>query len=385
MKRSVNRCLSHFALLSVCLFLGACHVRNQAAAQESSGGIPVQGPGVAPHLAFACCDQSVEQMQALFAQPGVVSVLKELHATVAVPTLDFSPQRADVVRLLNQQGVPVVGWIVLSSEQGSFLTADNVSQAASRVAGFEKWTSDHDLKWVAVGLDIEPNFVELAQLRNHRWRLIATLLRRSLNGGRIVRARQAYSTLIDEIRSRGYPVQIYQMPYIPEERSMHSSLPDRLLGTVDVRGDQDYVMLYTSFARPVGAGMIWSLGPHAQDIAIGSTDGDAPPGIAGGPLDWNEFSRDLIVASHFTRQIGVYDLEGCVRQGFLPRLLTMNWSQSVIIPAESVRRAARLGFIVRSVLWIDSNLIYLLTTGLLLIGWLLWRRSIRKKTREDRR
>ena len=109
-----------------------------------------------------------------------------------------------------------------------------------------------------------------------------------------------------------------------------------------------------------------------------------PPGTAAGPLDWNEFSRDLIVASHFTRQIGVYDLEGCLHQGFLPRLQTMNWSQSVIIPAESARRAARLGFIVRSVLWIASNLIYLIAAGLLLIGWLLWSRSIRKKTREDR-
>jgi hypothetical protein len=194
-----------------------------------------------------------------------------------------------------------------------------------------------------------------------------------VNGGRIERAHKAYSTLIGEIRSHGYPVQIYQMPYIPAERSVHSSLPDRLLGTVDVRGDQDYLMLYTSYARPVGAGIIWSLGPNASGIAIGSTDGDTAAGTTSGPLDWNEFSRDLIVASHFTRQVGVYDLEGCVRQNFLPRLLAMNWNQSVIIPAESARRAARLGFIARSVLWIVSNLIYLILAGLLLIGWLLWR------------
>jgi hypothetical protein len=139
-------------------------------------------------------------------------------------------------------------------------------------------------------------------------------------------------------------------------------------------------MLYTSYARAVGAGMIWSLGPHVWGIGIGSTDGDADAGTGSGPLDWNEFSRSLIVASHFTRQIGVYDLEGCVRQGFLPRLLAMDWSQSVIIPREPVQRAARLGFVARSILWIASNLIYLLAAALLWMGWRLWHRHARRRS-----
>ncbi|MGA2219391.1 MAG: hypothetical protein ABSG51_14970, partial [Terracidiphilus sp.] len=301
----------------------------------------------------------------------------------AMPTTDFSPQRADVVQLLNRQGIPVVGWIVLPQEQGYYLTADDAPQAAARVADFEAWTTIYGLRWTAVGLDIEPNFAELARLQSRKWRLIKTLLDRSVNFHRISRARKAYSILIDRIRSHGYPVQIYRMPYVPAERSVHSTLPDRLLGTVDVRGDQDYLMLYTSYARPVGAGMIWSLGPRAWGIGIGSTDGNADPGTGSGPLDWNEFSRDLIVASHFTRQIGVYDLEGCVHQGFLPRLLAMDWSQSVVIPKESARRAARFGFIARSILWIVSNLIYLVSASFLLIGWLLWFRRARRRSTMD--
>jgi hypothetical protein len=129
--------------------------------------------------------------------------------------------------------------------------------------------------------------------------------------------------------------------------------------------------------------MIWSLGPHAWGIGIGSTDGNSDAGTGSGPLDWNEFSRDLIVASHFTRQIGVYDLEGCVRQGFLPRLLAMDWGQSVVIPRESAQRAARVGFVARSILWIVSNLIYLVSAAFLLIGWLLWRRRARRKSTID--
>jgi hypothetical protein len=219
-----------FVLLGLSLFINACR------AGEDSEGIRVQGPGGHPHLEFACCEHGVEQMQGLFAQPGLVESLKSLHATVAIPTQDFSPQRADVVRLLNQHGIPIVGWILLPKEQGSYFTADNAPQAAGRVADFERWTRDYGLQWAAVGLDIEPNLAELAPLRSHKWRLAATLLARSVNGRRMDRAREAYSTLIDQIRSRGYPVQIYQMPYIPAERSVHSTLPDRLLGTVDITG-----------------------------------------------------------------------------------------------------------------------------------------------------
>jgi hypothetical protein len=313
-------------------------------------------------------------MQSLLGDPGVIASLRDLHAEVAVAILDFTPERAQAVRLLNQQGIPAVAWIVLPKEEGFYLNADNAAQAAARMDDFEKWTDANGLRWAEIGLDVEPNFAQLAALKGHRWHLFATLLRQSLDGGRIEHAQQAYSSLIREIQSRGYPVETYAMPYLPAERSVHSSLPDRLLGTVDVRGNDEYLMLYTSFARQVGAAMIWSIGPHAQSVAIGSTDGTSPAGSGTGPLSWEEFSRDLIVASHFSSHIGVYNLEGCVRQGFLSRLKDLNWSSSVTIPADSATRAERLGLIIRVVLWIASNLVYFIVIGFLLTAFFVWRR-----------
>ena len=369
-----------FVLLGLSLFITTCSATDASVIQANSDGIRVQGPGVPPQLEFACCEHGIEEMQSLFAQPSLLGLLKSLHATVAIPIADFSSQRADAVRLLNQQGIPVVAWILLPKEQGYYLTADNAPQAAARIADVERWTASYGLRWAAVGLDIEPDFAGLMQLRTHSWRLVSTLLARSANIGRMRRARKAYALLIDQIRARGYPVQIYQMPYIPAERSVHTTLPDRLLGTVDVSADQNYLMLYTSYARPAGAGIIWSLGSHASGIAIGITDGDGNAGTGSGPLDWSEFSRDLIVASHFTRQIGVYDLEGCVRQGFLPRLVAMDWDQSVVIPEQSAQRAARIGLISRSILWIASNLIYLIFIAFLFVSWLIWRRRVRRES-----
>jgi hypothetical protein len=59
--------------------------------RESSNGLRILGPGSPPHLGFACCEYGVEQMQSLFAQPDLIETLKDLHATVAIPTQDFSP------------------------------------------------------------------------------------------------------------------------------------------------------------------------------------------------------------------------------------------------------------------------------------------------------
>jgi len=120
----------------------------------------------------------------------------------------------------------------------------------------------------------------------------------------------------------------------------------------------------------MGAGMIWSLGQGADGIAIGSTDAAA----GGEALDWDSFSRDLIVASHFSKSVGVYNLEGCVRQGFLPRLVSFDWSQTVVIPAATVARAERMGRVVRVGLWTLSHLACIVAGVALLSVWLILRR-----------
>jgi hypothetical protein len=349
-----------------------------AAVMNNDSGLRIQGPGTPPQLGFACCEHGIEEMRSLFANKEVIEALKDLHAEVAIPTLDFGPERAATVRLLNQAGIPVIAWIMLSKEEGFYFNADNAPQAAERITQFERWSGDNNLKWAKVGLDIEPNVTALAALRTQRWRLITTLGGRLLDGARITRARLSYLDIVHRLQSRSFPVQIYQMPYVPAERSVHSTLLDRLLGTPDVHGDQEYLMLYTSFARQVGAGMIWSIGRNAQAISIGSTDGDSAAGTGAGPLDWDEFARDLIVASHFSKSVGVYDLEGCVRQGFLLRIKDMDWSASVTIPATSISRAKRLGLILRTGLWIGWNLPYLiLAVFLLLLLWRVRRKRIR--------
>src|SRR5580658_4566982 len=367
-----SRCFI-LGVLRAGLFLSICYrVSVLTLVAMPSTGVTVQGPGVRPNLGFACCDQGIAPMQALFADHEVVATLHELHAQVGVAIADFSPERAQVVRFLNQQQIPVIAGVTLQTKDGPYFNADDVAEAPAQIAAFEKWTRENGLRWDAVGLDIEPNFSELAALKSHRWRLFTTLLHNSLDGKRIERAQEAYSALIREIQSQGYLVETYTMPYGPVERNLHTTLLDRLLGTVDVRGNENYVMIYTSYARPVGSAIIWDLGPYTQGIIVGVTDGLPPAGSGFGPLDWDEFSSDLIVASHFAHHIGVYNLEGCVRQGVLPRLETMDWGASVVIPAASVSRAKRHVMVLSIALWIGSNLLYLAAAVFLLALFCIW-------------
>jgi hypothetical protein len=114
-------------------------------------------------------------------------------------------------------------------------------------------------------------------------------------------------------------------------------------------------------------------------IVVGSTAGD--PGLDSkfGPLPWNELSRDALVASHFSRVVGVYSLEGCVHQGFLPRLRAMDWGQTVTIPAEARRKVMQLRARIQAALWTGSHLGYFAVV--LGVGdlWLIWRRHWRNR------
>jgi hypothetical protein len=343
--------------------------------------VPGGKGGAPPHLVLAS-DQSTGELESMLSEPGVIADLIDLKAGIALALPDLTVDRARLVRQLNRDGVPVTAWLTLPTEQGYYLNASNGRQAEARFQDFEKWTTANGLRWAAIGLDIEPNIQDFATLRQgNKWRLFLTLLGRYVDVQRVREANYTYSALIREIRSHGYQVETYQFPFIADERAVRSSLLERLTGIVDVGGDREVLMVYTSFNQSLDSALIWVYGPDAQAIAVGSTTGPtSDPHFA--RLNWEEFSRDLMVANHFTHVIGVYNLEGCVRQGFLARLKNVNWNESVTLSAESVRRATQFRKRVQRVLWIVSNLPFFLAVVLIAFFWIIvWR--IKRRLRRN--
>jgi hypothetical protein len=342
-----------------------------------SGDIRVTGSGVPPQLFFACCNLGADETTALFTDPHIISSLRSLHAGIAMATDDLSPSRAEIVRRLNDAGIPVVAGLELPGDQGYYVNSGNAPQTAERFAAFQQWTNRHSLQWSAVGLDIEPDIRLFDDLQHHRLRLASWLFVHYFAFGQVRSAQEAYVNLIHRIQSQGYKVETYQLPLIVVERKAHLTLLERVLGIVDVRGDNEVIMIFSGLNQGIGAAMIWMLGSGSQGIAILGTD------VPGHPLSWSGFSRDLIVAGHFSRVIGIYNLEGVVRLGYLSRLETMDWRQSTTISAQSLERAQRLQWVALILLWLVELWPVILVLIFLAMVWIVTRLRRRRRNRRS--
>jgi hypothetical protein len=299
-----------------------------------------------PSLTFAC-ELDPARLTALFADPSVIEDLLALRARVALMVSDFSNERAAVVRQLNAAGIPVVGIPLLPLEQGYYFTTDNATAAVGRYQQWRAWTRDYGLAWDGVGLDIEPDARFYLQIMNNRWGLAPMLVPRLFDRSRPERSRTAYAELVDQIRADGWTVENYQFPLIADERRAGSTLLQRL-ALVDVRTDREVWMIYSSFMRALGPGLIWSYGPEAASIGVGTTGGG--PDIPGSPqmpsLGWEELARDLRLAARWCDQILIHSLEGCIWQDFLGRVRSLDWSATAGPPpgfraASGLRRSLR--------------------------------------------
>jgi hypothetical protein len=372
--RNSPRNSGRFGAVALAVLAVAC----AAGAQSSRGGVRIVGPGHPPQLFFACCNQGIRAAESITKDPAVLASLKILHAGIALAVLDLSPERAAIVQRLNDAGIPVSAWIQVPGEKGPYVHDGDVAETQAAVAKFEAWTAQNHLRWQAIGLDIEPDFGALSRLKGHPLRLVGMMAERWFNRARVARARSAYVALIRQMQAQGFCVQTCQFPFIVPERRMHSTLLERLLGIVDVRGDQEAVMLYTSYAPAEGAGIVAELAPDAQAIVLGVTQGDPTAGAPGKPLGWDALSDELIVAAHFAPAVGIFNLEGCVEHGYLARIQSLDWSRPVMIPAAQMQRARRRVQMACALVWAGTWLPGILLVSVVLLAFAVWMRRRRR-------
>lgn len=319
-----------------------------------------------PHLTFFC-ELETLVLKALFAVPDI-AYLGDLNASISLGILDFSPDRAEVVQRLNQAGIPVIAWLLMPRDQGYWLNLDNAPAVVERYNEFLQWTADYNLKWDGIGLDIEPDISlvdEFNQLTVSRFRLVRRLLLQALNRRRLVDARRIYRDLVRRIQADGYRVDSYQFPFIVDERLSGSTVLQRAAGILDLPVDREVLMLYSSFFRPYGAGVIWSYGDEAESIGVGSTGGGVDLGLLETkPLTWDELARDLRLSWVYTDDIHIFSLEGCIRQGFLAKLKDFSFDTPLYDPVELAARVDTWRAALHSALWIFSHPMLILSIGL---------------------
>lgn len=332
-----------------------------------------------PQLTFLC-ELEADALGALFADASVIDDLVALGAGVSLGILDFSPERAAVVRRLNKAGIPLTAWLLLPEEEGYWFNVGNAPQATACYADLKAWTAEYSLQWAGLAMDIEPDIRELRQLLSDPRRALPSVLRRVFDNEGLRRAQAAYNALVAQMHADGYHVESYTIPLIVDERRVGSTLLQRLAGLVDVPTDREVPMLYSTLFRSYGPGVLWSYAPDAGSVAVGNTGGGVEiEGLKDLPLlNWDEFARDLRLARRWRDEVHVFSLEGCVRQGFLARLKAFDWEKSVAPPLRTARQVEMLRKVLRAALWISVYPVVVLA-GLIAVLWLLFRRRLRKK------
>jgi hypothetical protein len=346
-----------------------------------------------PRLTFFC-ELKAEELRAVFSSPSLFEDLTALGAGISLGILDLSQARVNVVRQLNERGIPVVAWLLLPEDQGYWFNLDNASQAKAFYQEFIRWTRENDLLWAGVGFDIEPDIRELQQVTDQWWQLLPKLFRRVFDHGRLRRGQRVYKDLIRQVQLDGYLVESYQLPLIIDERIIGSSLIQKVAGLVDLRVDREVMMIYTSAIRPYGPGVLWNYGREysrldpghktrrstrrarfagVPAIGVGSTGGGVEIDLVEArPLEWVEFARDLRFAWNWCDDIYIFSLEGCVQQGYLSRLKKFNWEGPLLYPSQQSVLVGRWRRFLRSILWVSAHP-FVVLFGLLGGIWLLAR------------
>ena len=288
-----------------------------------------------PKLTFFC-ELAPEPLTKLFDDRFVIDDLKALDATLSLGILDLSEERAELVKRLNKAGVPVIAWLLLPEEDGYWFNIDNHDKAAARYVAFKAWTTQHDLEWAGIGLDIEFDINDLrtALSDSADKSFVKKIFRRLFDKDRVKNAQRSYQALVDLIHADGYPVESYHLPLIVDERRARSTVLQRALGVVDIETEREVLMLYTSMLTDQGDAVLWSYAPEADSVGVGNTGGgvDLSDAIELTPLTWEAFARDLRLCVMQEKPIHIFSLEGCVEQGFLSKLNTFDWDETTAIP-----------------------------------------------------
>lgn len=330
-----------------------------------------------PEIIFFC-ELNAAELTKLFEDRFVFDDLKSLNAGISLGILDFSEERAGVVRNLNRLGIPVTAWLLLPEEQGYWFNLENHADAAARYQTFKVWTAENQLVWAAVGLDVESNINEMKNLVADHGAAVQTAVRRLKDTKAYRAGKDAYEELVAQIHADGYQVESYHFPLIVDDRDAGSTVLQRATGLVDIPVDREVLMLYSSFLRPHGQAVLWSYAQKAQAIGIGNTGGGVQVGVTENVpyLTWEEFATDLRLARRSGKPIYVFSLEGCVWQGFLPRLVTFDWRAEVNLPNTTIVSAGRKGL--RGLLWLLERPVALVAGLAGVVGTVLMIKSRKK-------
>jgi hypothetical protein len=327
------------------------------------------------------------EVRRFFEDARLIPTLQALRAEIRMGMIDLTPERAQVLRRLNEAGIPVVAWLLLPEEQGYWFHSGNGKQAIERYKDVEAWAEAEGIHFEGIGIDLELDINDAKLARSNPWALVRRLPARLYDKERITEGRRVYGELLRLIHQDGLPVESYFAPFIKDEARIGSTAIQQLTGVLDVPVEREIPMLYTSFmGNPYGMLKVYALDQHAPYVALGSTGGGVGDSSTFDTLTWEQLAHDIRMVAPVVKEIHIFSLEGCVQQRYLDKLVHFDYDQPVAAAPKEVdavkslqRNVLRVSRILSHPTLLFGSLILLVT----LWGWgvfRLLRLLVRKRT-----
>jgi hypothetical protein len=280
-----------------------------------------------PTIGFAC-ELPTSYLEKYFNQTNI-NLLKKLNSRIAIGTIDLSEERAKIIQKLNKNNIPVTIWILLHKDEGYWMNMDNPENCTKRYKEIKQWINKYNLKIEGIGFDLELDWRNIQEIMNNQWLLLIESIITRFKVNELQYAKNIFNNLIEQIHKDGYIVEGYTLPYIYDERKMNSTLFQRITGIVDLPNvDVEAPMLYSSLF-PFGLGFLKSYISISPTTVLGITGG---LNSQGGAIyaNWSQFEMDILFSiSQNISNIGVYSYEGCIDNGYLQKLIEMDWNKKL--------------------------------------------------------
>lgn len=300
-----------------------------------------------PIISFFNEMKSPELVQ-LFKDSSIIVHLKKMNAEIRMGILDLTTDRAKVIKNLNAAGVPVVAWLLLPEEKGYWFNSSNGKEAIARYQEIKKWADSNQVVFSGIGLDLELDYNDAKLIQTHPWKLISKIPARLYDKTELEKGRKEYAELIQLIKADHYKVESYYASFIKDEVDLQQTAIQQATKFLDIKTDKEIPMLYSSFmGNPDGLIKIYGIDLKLEAVAIGSTGGGVDTTLP--TLTYEQLVHDLNVAAKQSKEIHIFSLEGCVRKGYLAKLVDYKYDSSVVLDAKQIQSIKKVQTIFRTV------------------------------------
>ena len=323
-----------------------------------------------PVISFFNETKSPELVQ-LFQDKSIISNLQKLHAQVRMGILDLTDERAQIISELNKAAVPVFAWLLLPEDKGYWFNSGNGEAAIQRYQEVKKWADDHKLVFSGIGLDLELDYNDAKLIKSNPWKLIAKIPARLYSKMELEKGRKDYTELIRLIKSDHYQVESYYASFIKDEVALHQTSIQQATKFLDIQTDKEIPMLYSSFmGNADGLIKIYGIDLKLEAVALGSTGGGVDTTLPS--LSYDQLLHDINIASKQAKEVHIFSLEGCVRKGYLERLVDYKYDSSLVLDPIQIKSVSNLQKTFKRVSTILTYPTLLFSAILLILALIIW-------------